>query len=73
MPKDHPFYVNKFLGKKKMAHKKSFGIEVKPQTARPVDLAFLIKCRKMYDNGQIEEVVKLLETMANINDQTLQK
>ena len=51
MPKDHPFYVNKFLGKKKMAHKKSFGIEVKPQTARPVDLAFLIKCRKMYDNG----------------------
>ena len=30
VPKNHPFYVNKFLAKSKMDHKASFGIKVKP-------------------------------------------
>lgn len=73
MPKDHPFYVNKFLTKKKTDHKKSYGIKVNKQAATPVSLAFLIKCQKMYDSGQLEAVVKLLEGMNDIEDPNVEK
>ena len=73
MPKNHPFYVDKFLTQKKMEHKKSFGIQVKKQKASPLSLSLLIKCKKMQDSGQLEQVIKSLESMGETRDPNLKK
>ena len=73
MPKNHPFYVNKFLIQKKMEYKKSFGIQVKKQKATPLSLSLLIKCKNMQDSGHLDQVIKQLESMGDTKDPNLKK